>query len=127
SARMNQKARRNALIGALTVRAREGRVFVVAPPAVSSPKTKPVAEYLKAIGLAGTKVLWVTDRTGEAMLKSTRNLARLKTVESASLHPYSLMNCETLVLTEEGLKSLSDRLDASAEKAGARSGSAKEP
>jgi large subunit ribosomal protein L4 len=116
SARMNQKARRNALIGALTVRAREGRVFVVAPPVVQSPKTKPVAEYLKAIGLAGTKVLWVTDRTGEAMLKSTRNIARVNTVESASLHPYSLMNCETLVLTEDGLKSLADRLS---DKAGA--------
>jgi large subunit ribosomal protein L4 len=124
SARMNQKARRNALIGALTVRAREGRVFVVAPPALNEPKTKPVADYLKAIGLTGAKVLWVTDRTGETMLKSARNLARLETVESASLHPYALMNSETLVLTEDGLKSLTERLH---EKAGAAAGSAKEP
>jgi large subunit ribosomal protein L4 len=124
SVRMNQKARRNALIGALTVRAREGRVFVVAPPALNEPKTKPVADYLKAIGLTGAKVLWVTDRTGETMLKSARNLARLETVESASLHPYALMNSETLVLTEDGLKSLTERLH---EKAGAAAGSAKEP
>lgn len=119
SARMNQKARRNALIGALTVRAREGGVIVVAPPALKEPKTKPVADYLKSIGLAGKKVLWVTDRTGEAMLKSARNLARVDTVESTSLHPYSLMKCETLVLTEDGLKSLTERLH---EKSEARSG-----
>lgn len=112
SARMNQKARRSALIGALTVRAREGGVVVVAPPAISEPRTKPVADYLKAIGLADRKVLWVTATTGDAMLKSTRNLARVDTVESGSLHPYSLMKCETVVLTEEGLKSLSDRLAA---------------
>lgn len=111
SARMNQKARRNALISALTVRAREGAVVVVAPPAVTEPKTKPMADYLKAIGLSGRKVVWVTDRTGEAMRKSTRNLARVDTVESGSLHPYALMKCETVVLTEEGLKRLSERLD----------------
>ena len=120
TARMNRTARRNALIGALTVRAREGGVVVVNPPALSEPKTKPVADYLKAIGLSGKKVLWVTDKTGEVMLKSARNLARVDTVESASLNPYSLMNCETLVLTEAGLKSLSDRLSmASGETAGA--------
>lgn len=124
SARMNQKARRSALIGALTVRAREGRVVVVAPPALKEPKTKPVADYLKAIGLTGAKVLWVTDRTGETMLKSARNLARVETVESTSLHPYALMNCETLILTEDGLKSLTERLH---ETAGAGAGSAKEP
>jgi large subunit ribosomal protein L4 len=94
-------------------------VIVVAPPALKEPKTKPVADYLKTIGLAGKKVLWVTDRTGEAMLKSARNLARVDTVESTSLHPYSLMKCETLVLTEDGLKSLTERLH---EKAEARSG-----
>lgn len=119
SARMNQKARRNALISALTVRAREGGVVVVAPPALKEPKTKPVADYIKAIGLAGKKVLWVTDATGETMLKSARNLARVDTVESGSLHPYSLMRCETLVLTEDGLKRLSERLGP---KAGAESG-----
>ena len=125
SARMNQKARRNALIGALTVRAREGGVVVVTPPALSEPKTKPVADYLKTIGLAGKKVLWVTDRTGEAMLKSARNLARVDMAESASLHPYALMKCEAVILTEGGLKSLADRLEK-AEHAGARDRSAKE-
>lgn len=120
SARMNQKARRSALIGALTVRAREGGVVVVSPPALEEPKTKPVADYLKSIGLAGKKVCWVTDRTGVTMLKSARNLARVNTVESASLHPYALMNCETLVLTEDGLKSLADRLSERAERSAAK-------
>lgn len=119
-AHMNRTARRSALIGALTVRAREGSVVVVNPPSLSEPKTKPVADYLKAIGLAGKKVLWVTDRTGDVMLKSARNLARVATAESASLHPYSLMNCETLVLTEGGLKSLADRLNEAGASSGAK-------
>jgi len=111
TARMNQKARQSALIGALTVRAREGGVVVVSPPALSEPKTKPVADYLKAIGLSGRKVLWVTGRTSDVMLKSARNLARVDTAECGTLHPYALMNCETLVLTEDALKGLADRLN----------------
>ncbi len=108
--RMNRTAKRIALIGALTVRAREGSVVVAEPPALKEIKTKPVAEYLKTIGLSGKKVLWVFDRTGEAMLKSSRNIAKVATAESTSLHPYSLMKCETLVITEGGLKSLAARL-----------------
>ena len=110
SVRMNRTAKKNALIGALTVRAREGGVVVAEPPALKEPKTKPVAEYLKKIGLEGKKVLWVFDNPGEALIKSSRNIAKVDTVESTSLHPYALMKCECLVLTEGGLKRLEERL-----------------
>lgn len=112
TARMNQKARRNALIGALTVRAREGGVLIVEAPALEGPKTKPVAELLRKIGLTGKKVLWVFDTTGETMRKSARNLDKVATAESASLHPYALMNCECLVLTQGGLNRLAERLES---------------
>jgi 50S ribosomal protein L4, bacterial/organelle len=112
TARMNQKARRNALIGALTVRAREGGVVILDAPSLTAPKTKPVAELIAKVGLSGKKVLWVFDKTGDTMLKSARNIAKVKTAESGDLNPYALMNCECLVLTEGGLKSLTERLDA---------------
>jgi large subunit ribosomal protein L4 len=110
--RTNQKARRIALCGALTVRAREGGIVVVDPPAVEQPKTKTLAEYLKKIGLSDKKVLWVSERTAEAQQKSLRNLARVKATESQTLNTYALMNCDCLVLTESGLKSLTERLGA---------------
>jgi large subunit ribosomal protein L4 len=110
--RTNQKARRSALCGALTVRAREGGVVVVDPPALEQPKTKTLAEYLRKIGLSDRKVLWVTDRTPEAQYKSLRNLARVEATESHTLNTYALMNCDCLVFTEGGLKSLTERLGA---------------
>jgi large subunit ribosomal protein L4 len=113
TARMNQKAKRSALIGALTVRAREGGVIVLEAPALTEPKTKPVAELLQKIGLRGKKVLWVFDTTGATMRKSARNIDKVATVESASLHPYALMNCECLVLTQGGLTRLTERLEPS--------------
>lgn len=110
--RTNQKARRSALCGALTVRAREGGVVVVDPPALEQPKTKTMAEYLAKIGLSGRKVLWVTDRTPAAQYKSLRNLARVEATESQTLNTYALMKCDCLVFTEGGLKSLAERLGA---------------
>ena len=116
TARMNQKAKKNALLGALTVRARDGMVLIVEPPALKEPKTKPVAELFQKVGekvgLEGKKVLWVFDRTGEALRKSSRNLHRVETTESGTLNTYELMNCDCLVFTEGGLKSLTERLSA---------------
>ena len=110
--RMNQKARRTALLGALSVRARENNVVIVEPPSLQAPKTKTVAELLKKVGLDGKKVLWVFDRTGDPMRKSSRNIAKVETSESNTLNTYELMHCECLVLTEGGLKSLTERLSA---------------
>ncbi len=110
--RMNQKARRTALLGALSVRAREDNIVIVEAPPLQAPKTKAVAELLKKVGLDGKKVLWVFDRTGDPMRKSSRNIAKVETSESRTLNTYELMHCECLVLTEDGLKSLTERLSA---------------
>jgi len=110
--RMNQKARKSALLGALSVRARDGNVVIVEAPSLKEPKTKMVAELLKKVGLDGKKVLWVFDRTGEPMRKSSRNIDKVETSESGTLNTYELMRCDCLVLTEGGLKSLTERLSA---------------
>ncbi len=110
--RMNQKARRTALLGALTTRARDGNVLIVEPPALSAPKTQAMAELLRKVGLEGKKVLWVFDGAGTTVVKSSRNLDRVTTTESGTLNTYELMNCECLVLTEGGLKRLAERLNA---------------
>jgi len=109
---LNAKARIKALCGALTARANDGGVVIVDVPAFEQPKTKTMAELIKKIGLADKKILWVFDRMDDKALKSTRNLARLKTAESRTLHTYALMNCDCLVLTESGLKSLAERVNA---------------
>jgi len=109
---LNAKARMRALCGALTARANDGGVVIVDVPVFDQPKTKTMAELIKKIGLADKKILWVFDRMDEKALKSTRNLARLKTAESRTLHTYALMNCDCLVLTESGLKSLAERVNA---------------
>ena len=109
---MNAKARMRALCGALTARAQDGGVIIVDAPSLDEPKTKTMAELIRKIGLDTKKVLWVFDKMDEKALKSTRNLAKVKTAESRTLHTYALMNCDCLLLTEGGLKSLTERVNA---------------
>jgi large subunit ribosomal protein L4 len=109
---MNAKARRNALRGALTARARTGDVIVMDAPELAAPKTKTLATLLGTVGIADRKILWVFDKPAEVVLKSSRNLDRVKTSESHTLNTYALMNCDCLVLSEAGLKSLTERLSA---------------
>ena len=99
-------------MSAETVRAKDGNVLIVDPPALGEPKTKPMAQLLKTVGLEGRKVLWVFDKTGEVLRKSSRNLAKVETSESLTLNTYELMRCDCLVLTQDGLKSLTERLSA---------------
>ena len=109
---MNAKSRMRALCGALTARAKDGGVIIMDPPALDAPKTKTMAALIEKVGLSEKKVLWVFDKMVEPTLKSTRNLAKVNTTESRLLNTYALMNCETLVLTEGGLKSLTERVNA---------------
>jgi len=110
--RLNAKAKMKALCGALTARAKDGGVIIVNPPSLDQPKTKTMAELIRKIGLEDKKILWVFDRIDNAALRSTRNLERVSTAESRTLHTYALMNCDCLVLTEGGLKSLAERVNA---------------
>ncbi len=110
--RLNAKTKMKALCGALTARARDGAVYLVEAPRLDAPKTKEMAELIRKIGLGDRKVLWVFDRIDGPALKSTRNLPRVRTTESRTLHTYALMDCECLLLTEGGLKSLAERVNA---------------
>ena len=111
--RLNAKAKIKALCGALSARARDGAVTILDAPSLDQPKTKTLAELIQKVGLRDRKVLWIFDRIDEKALKSARNLARVRTAESRTLNTYELMNCDSLVLTEDGLKALTERVKAS--------------
>ncbi|HYR53244.1 MAG TPA: 50S ribosomal protein L4 [Candidatus Dormibacteraeota bacterium] len=123
--RLNAKAKLRALCGALSARAREGAVMILDAPSFEQPKTKTLAELIEKVGLHERKVLWIFDRIDAKALKSARNLARLRTTESRTLNTYELMHCESLVLTEDGLKSLTERVHAAEQDGGDGEGKAK--
>jgi len=100
---MPRAQRRKALVSALSLKATENAVTVIQTPNFDAPKTKRMAEAIDKLGLAGKRTLLVLDRADENVVKSCRNLPNLRTTLAHQVHPYDLLECDALLVTETGL------------------------
>ncbi|HDS74327.1 MAG TPA: 50S ribosomal protein L4, partial [Firmicutes bacterium] len=101
-----KKMRRAALVSALSIRASEQAVIVIADPAIESGKTRDMAALLKALEIDGKRVLMVNNKPSESMLRAARNIPALVTVSVENLHPYEIMWAEHLLFTDSALSAL---------------------
>jgi large subunit ribosomal protein L4 len=101
---MPKQQRRAALVSALSLRAGEDAVCVIEGlPVEAAPKTSQVASVLKKIGLDEKKTLLVVGQHNDTVWKSVRNLRHVKTTLAHQLNAYDLLDCEQLLLTQDGL------------------------
>jgi len=101
---MPKQQRHTALVSALSLRAGESAVSVIEDIVVDgAPKTARVAGVITKIGLGGKKTLLVVGQQNEAVWKSVRNLRDVTTTLAHQLNPYDLLDCEQLLLTQDGL------------------------
>ncbi len=103
-----KKQRRLALASALSLKAREAKVAVLDDLALDAPKSKTVATLLGKMGLGAEKTLIVFGAHDENLQKSCRNLRRLSTQIAHQVNTYGLLDCETVVFTQSGLKKLTE-------------------
>jgi large subunit ribosomal protein L4 len=101
-----RKMKRNALVSALSDKSRSENVVLVEGVAVDKPKTKPFASFLRAAGLNGKRVLFITDARNEAVYRSIRNIPGIDVIEGRNMHAYGILRAEVLLITKEGLSSL---------------------
>jgi len=106
---MPKKARAAALRSALSQRVREGALKVVEGFPLQAPKTKALKGVLDKLGIAGRAVI-VDHEPADALVLSGRNIPGLKVVNDAHLTAYDVLDCKTLVVTEEALSKLEERL-----------------
>jgi large subunit ribosomal protein L4 len=106
---MPKKARAAALRAALTQRLSEGVVKVVEALSVDEPKTKVLAGLLAKLGVAG-KALVVAHEPADALVLSGRNLPGVKVVADSHLTAYDVLDCKHLVVTQEAIDKLEERL-----------------
>jgi len=106
---MPKKARAAALRAALTQRLTEGAVKVVEAFAVEEPKTKVLAGLLGRLGIAGKAVV-VDFEPADALVLSGRNLPNVKVVAESHLTAYDVLDCKHLVVTQEAIDKLEERL-----------------
>jgi len=112
--KVNRKARRSALAGALSSHATNGTIGLIEGGAFSEPSTKAAAELLSEWG-KDTPVVVVATEEEEALWKSFRNLERVLVVVPSELEVASIVWARSLLVSEEALTHVQARAGAKRE------------
>jgi large subunit ribosomal protein L4 len=110
SFRMPRKARKEALLSALSLKNRDGKIIVVDKLDLEEAKTKLMVKALAELKV--TSALIVIPQPDEKIERSSRNIPAVKVLRVEGLNVYDLVRYEHLVLTEGALKLLEERLAA---------------
>lgn len=108
--RLPKKARREALLSALSLRRREGKVIVIDKLELAETKTKLMREVLEDLGVESALI--VIPQPDERVERSARNLATVKVLRAEGLNVHDILRYEHLVFTERALGVIEERLAA---------------
>lgn len=106
--KMSKRARRAALIAALSRRAEEGRITVFKSLSLPEVKTRQVAELLARFDMK--RVLVVTAGNDDNFEKSARNIPGVTVLPVQGLNVYDVLNHEHLAVTVDALAGVVARL-----------------
>jgi large subunit ribosomal protein L4 len=104
SHKVNRKMFRAGLCSILSKLAQDDRICVVDALTVDQPRTKLLAEKLKAMGL--DSVLIITDSVDENLYLASRNLKNVMVVEPRYADPVSLVFFEKVIVTRPAIATL---------------------
>lgn len=102
---INRKQRRVALRSALFAKFRDGQVIVIDGLKADSPKTKPVAAALKALGVQGACLIG-TSAQDKNLYLSARNIPGVLVSAVRDFNALDVLNARTVVLTRDGFDAL---------------------
>jgi len=108
SQKVNRKMYRGALRAILSELVRNDRLRVAESIAMDSVKTRELVGRLRGMGL--TDVLIVTEAPDEKLLLSARNLHWVAVIESVDVNPLNLLAFQQVLITEDALRKLEERL-----------------
>ena len=108
SHKVNRKMYRAGIASILSQLAREDRLRVVEEFRLDQPKTKLLAQKVKAMGFEG--LLVITDEVDENLALSSRNLANVEVVAARHANPVSLVRYPNVLLTKAAVAKLQEIL-----------------
>lgn len=108
SQKVNRKMYRGAMRVILSELVRQGRLVVTPAIELEAPKTKLLAQKLKAMTLGN--VLIVVEAFEEKLFLAARNLPHVDVVPAAAVDPLSLARHEKVLVTVGALKMIEERL-----------------
>ena len=106
--KINKKMDRAGVCSILSRLAKDDRIAVIDGLTVESPKTKLLAQKLKAMGLGTpeSSVLIITDNVDENLYLASRNLKDVMVVEPRHADPVSLIHFKKVVVTKPAIAKL---------------------
>ena len=102
SKKMNDKAKKAALLSALSKKVADGEFIVVDELKVSAPKTKEMAAFAKALGL--NKALVVMDNDDVNVIRAAANLPCIATMPLEQLSTYEVVVNQQIVMTKAAVE-----------------------
>src|SRR5262245_27535919 len=108
SHKVNRKMYRAGMASILSQLAREDRIRVVDEFKVDAPKTKLLAQKVKAMGF--DEVLVLTEEGDQNLLLSSRNLDNVQVMAVRNANPVALVRCAQVLLTKGAMARLEELL-----------------
>ena len=107
SYKLNKKERRLAIKSCLSSKVIENELTVVDKLEVEEAKTKVMAKALTDLKVEGKALIILADRN-DNVLRSSRNIEGVKTIELNTINVFDLLNCNKLVLPLDTVKKLEE-------------------
>ena len=108
--KLNKKVKALARKSALSYKAQTNNIVVVEDFVFEAPKTKDFVNVVNNLKVAGKKLLMVLPEANKNVYLSARNLERTNVAIASALNTYTVLNAETLVVTEGALKAIEETL-----------------
>ena len=110
SYRLPRTARREALLSALSLKNRDGKIIVVDKFEFEEAKTKVMVRALAELKVESAVI--VISQPDVKIERSARNLPKVKVLRVDGINVYDLLRYDYLILTQEALQRLEERLAA---------------
>lgn len=107
SKKMNVMAKRVALFSALSQKIRDDEVIFIDDIKVAAPKTKEIANFLKAFKLDKT-VLIVMDNSDEAVLRACANIGAISTMQVGQINTYDVVKNAKVVISKKAVEQIQE-------------------
>ena len=108
SMKLNKKTKQLARKTVLADKLRTDNLIIVEDFSFEGPKTKAYLNILSSLAIDDRKSLVVTSEYDKNVYLSGRNVSYSKTVVASDLNTYTIMNANTLVLTESAAAKISE-------------------
>ena len=104
---MPKKEKRAALAAALSSKVSESRLVLLDKLELAEPRTKQMAELLKALGVAESALVLITGENKNVSLAS-RNMPSIKVLRMENINVYDLLKYRYLITTQDALTAMQE-------------------